>query len=176
MASRHVWLGLTALSKKDREDLLGAPVSTEGLFGSVSSVTQRVSRLEEERVQLSHVLPPAPPPQGPRDFMQGRERSATVKRRERRRHRAAAPSTSTAHPVAPAYRRSRGRAAQLRQAPQQQRAPGLGAPSSRSRLAGGGSASVGGEIPSTGDARANPAWGKGGCPVPCSRAPRQGRR
>ena len=85
--------------------------------------------------------------------MQGRERSATVKRRERRRHKAAAPSTSTAHPVAPAYRRSQGRAARLRQAPQQQ----SGAPSLRSRLAGGGSASVGGEIPSTGDARANPA-------------------
>jgi len=64
VASRHVWLGLTALSKKDREDLLGAPVSTEGLFGSVSSVTQRFSHLEEERVQLSRmlslVLPQAP--------------------------------------------------------------------------------------------------------------------
>ena len=55
-------LGLTALSKKDREDLLGAPVSTEGLFGSVSSVTQRFSRLEEERVQLSRMLSLAPPP------------------------------------------------------------------------------------------------------------------
>ena len=29
VASRHVWLGLTALCRKDREDLLGAPVSTE---------------------------------------------------------------------------------------------------------------------------------------------------
>jgi len=61
VASRHVWLGLTALSKKDREDLLGAPVSAEGLFGSISSVTQRFSRLEEERVQLSRMLPLAPP-------------------------------------------------------------------------------------------------------------------
>ena len=60
VASRHVWLGLTALSKKDREDLLGAPVSSEGLFGSNSSVTQRFSRLEEERVQLSRMLPLAP--------------------------------------------------------------------------------------------------------------------
>ena len=40
VVSPHVWLGLTALSKKDREDHLGAPMSTEGLFGSVSSVTQ----------------------------------------------------------------------------------------------------------------------------------------
>ena len=31
VASLHVWLGLTALAKKDRDDLLGAPVSTEGL-------------------------------------------------------------------------------------------------------------------------------------------------
>ena len=61
VASRHVWPGLTALSKKDREDLLGATVSTEGLFGSVSSVTQRFNRLEEERVQLSRMLSLAPP-------------------------------------------------------------------------------------------------------------------
>ena len=60
VASRHVWLRLTALSQKDREDLLGAPVSTEGLFGSVFSVTQ-FSRLEEERVQLSRMLSLAPP-------------------------------------------------------------------------------------------------------------------
>jgi len=32
VASRHVWLGLTALTRKDRDDLLGAPVTTEGLF------------------------------------------------------------------------------------------------------------------------------------------------
>ena len=86
VASRHVWLGLTALYKKDREDLLGAPVSTEGLFGSISSVTQRFSHLEEERVQLSRMLPLAPPqaPQRapPRVSLQARERSVTAKRRE----------------------------------------------------------------------------------------------
>jgi len=83
VASRHVWLGLTALSRKDREDLLGAPVSTEGLFGSITSVTQRFSRLEEERVQLSRMLPLALPRAPP----QGRERGAKVRRRERRRCR-----------------------------------------------------------------------------------------
>jgi len=41
VASRHVWLGLTALSKKGREDLLRALVSTEGFFWLISSVTQR---------------------------------------------------------------------------------------------------------------------------------------
>ena len=81
VALRHVWLGLTALSKKDREDLLGGPVSTEGLFGSISSVTQRFSCLEEERVQLSCMLPLAPP-QAPQRAplwasLQPRERSAT---------------------------------------------------------------------------------------------------
>ena len=85
VALRHVWLGLTALSKKDREDLLGAPVSTEGLFGSISSVTKRFSRLEEERVQLSHMLPLALPqaPQRapPRASLQARECSVTVRRR-----------------------------------------------------------------------------------------------
>ena len=83
VASRHVWLGLTALSKKDREDLLGAPVSTEGLFGLITSVTQRFSRLEEERVQHSRMLPLALPqaPQRapPRASLQARERSATVR-------------------------------------------------------------------------------------------------
>jgi len=79
VALRHVWLCLTALSKKDRDDLLGVPVSTEGLFGSITSVTQRFSRLEEERTQLSRMLllarPQAPP--------QGRERQVVVRRKER---------------------------------------------------------------------------------------------
>ena len=64
VASRHVWLGLTALSRKDRKDLLGAPVSTEGLFGSITSDTQRFRRLEEERLQLSR-MPPLALPQAP---------------------------------------------------------------------------------------------------------------
>jgi len=78
VALRHVWLGLTAPTKKDRDYLLGAPVSTEGLFGSISSVTQRFSRLEEERVQLSRMLPLARPQAPP----EGRERPV-VRRRER---------------------------------------------------------------------------------------------
>ena len=61
MTSRHVWLGLTALAKKDRDDLLGAPVATEGLFGSIASVTQRFNRLEVEKAQLSRMLPLAHP-------------------------------------------------------------------------------------------------------------------
>jgi len=119
---------LTALSGKDRDDLLRAPVSTEGLLGSITSVTQRFSRLEEERVQLSRMLPlvlPRAPPQG-------RERGATVRRRERRRYRAptapVAPSTSSARPAEPAqYRHSRGRPVQPQQAPPEQRASGWGA-------------------------------------------------
>ena len=83
VASLHVWLGLTALSRKDREDLLGAPVSTEGLFGAITSVTQRFRRLEEERLQLSRMLPLALPQAPP----QGREHGATMRRRERRRYR-----------------------------------------------------------------------------------------
>jgi len=82
VASCHVWLSLTALSKKDRDDLLGAPVSTEGLFGSITSVTQRFSRLEEERAQLSRMLPLARSQALPR----GREHPAVVRRRERRRY------------------------------------------------------------------------------------------
>jgi len=113
VGSRHVWLGLTALSRKDRDELLGAPASTEGLFGSISSVTQRFRRLEEEKSQLSRMLPLALPQRG--------ERGITVRRRERRRFRApmapAAPSTSLAGPTEPAqYRHPRGQAARSRQA------------------------------------------------------------
>ena len=94
-----MWLGLTALSKKDRDDLLGAPVSTEGLFGSVTTVTQRFRRLEEERVQLSRMLPLALPQRG--------EREPTVRRRERRRSRA--PTAPAASPAS-----SAGSAGQVR--------------------------------------------------------------
>ena len=48
VGSRHVWLELTALQRKDREDLLGAPIALVGLFWSISSVSQRFKRLEEE--------------------------------------------------------------------------------------------------------------------------------
>jgi len=48
VGSHHVWLGLTALSRKDRDDLLGASVSAEGLFGSITSVTQRFRRLRRK--------------------------------------------------------------------------------------------------------------------------------
>jgi len=56
VASRHVWLGLTALAKKARDDLLGAPVATEGLFGSIASVTQRFNRLEVEVTRYDSTL------------------------------------------------------------------------------------------------------------------------
>ncbi|XP_010789410.1 integrin alpha-4 [Notothenia coriiceps] len=49
--------GLTALAKKNRDDLLGAPVATGGLFGSIASVTERFNRLEVEKAQLSRMLP-----------------------------------------------------------------------------------------------------------------------
>ena len=104
VGSHHAWLGLTALCKKDRDDLLGAPLSTEGLFGSITLVTQRFSRLEEERAQLSRMLPLVLP--------QRSEREATVRRRERHRYRAptapAASPTSSAGPEGRAqYQHSR---------------------------------------------------------------------
>ena len=52
-----MWLGLTALQREDREDLLGALITLDGLFGSLSSVTQHFQWLEEEKMQLScHLL------------------------------------------------------------------------------------------------------------------------
>jgi len=131
VGSRHVWLGLKALSRKDRDDLLGAPVSTEGLFGSISSVTQRFRRLEDEKSQLSRMLPLALPQRG--------ERGATVRRRERCRFRApmapAAPFTSSAGPAEPAqYRTRRDRLRdpdRPRQAPRRKRVSGWCGPSSR---------------------------------------------
>lgn len=42
----HVWLGLTAVPRLDRDDLLGAPILAQGLFGSISTVTQCLKRLE----------------------------------------------------------------------------------------------------------------------------------
>lgn len=132
VGSRHVWLGLTALSRSDRDDLLGAPISTAGLFGSVTAVTQRFRRLEEEREQLSRMLPLALPQRG--------ERGPTVRRRDRRR--ASVPMASVASPAysPSSARRSqrapRGQAGRFRRnpppAPRQQRAAGWGAPSARS--------------------------------------------
>ena len=108
VASHHVWLGLTALAKKDRDDLLGAPVTSEGLFGSISSVTQRFRLLEGERAQLSRMLPLARPQAPP----QGRERPAVVRRRERRWYRApmapVAPFASAVRPEEPARYRPSG--------------------------------------------------------------------
>jgi len=132
VGSRHVWLGLTALSKKDRDDLLGAPVSTEGLFRSITSVTQRFSRLEEERAQLSRMLPLALPQRG--------ESKVTVRRRERRRYRAptapaASPAPSAGSTGRVQFQHLQGQAGRSRRAsvpaPRQQRASGWGAPSSR---------------------------------------------
>lgn len=54
VTSRHVWLGLTTVSKSDREDLLGDPVSPQGLFRSISLVAQCLKKIEEELLQLSH--------------------------------------------------------------------------------------------------------------------------
>lgn len=39
VGSCHVWLGLTALEREDRKDLLRAPIAPDTLFGFVSSVT-----------------------------------------------------------------------------------------------------------------------------------------
>jgi len=130
--SRHVWLGLTALSRSDRDDLLEAPISTAGLFGSVTAVTQRFRRLEEEREQISRMLPLALPQRG--------ERGPTVRRRDRRR--ASVPIASVASPAHPLssvqrfQRAPRGQAGRSRRnpapAPHQQRAAGWGAPPARS--------------------------------------------
>lgn len=48
VGSHHVCLGLTANSRKDWNDLLGASVSEEGLSRLISFVDQRL-RMEEER-------------------------------------------------------------------------------------------------------------------------------
>lgn len=48
VSSHHVWLGLTTVSKLDRED-----VPIQGLFGSISPVAQRLKKQEEESLQLS---------------------------------------------------------------------------------------------------------------------------
>ena len=57
VGSCHVFVEITTLQRKDREDILGAPITSEGLFGSISSVTQRFIRLEKEKTQLScHLL------------------------------------------------------------------------------------------------------------------------
>lgn len=53
VGSSHVWLDLTAVPKKDRDDLLAAPVSSEGLLGLNLSVAQCLKMLEEENAQLS---------------------------------------------------------------------------------------------------------------------------
>lgn len=55
--SRLVWLGLTAVPKTDRDDLLETPVSAEGFFGSISSVAQCLQRQEEATLELSCHLP-----------------------------------------------------------------------------------------------------------------------
>lgn len=47
VVSRSVWLGLVAFQKLDQDDLLGALVSTERLFGSISSVSQCLKMLED---------------------------------------------------------------------------------------------------------------------------------
>lgn len=47
---------VTVVPKSDQENLLGAPVLMQGLFGSILSVAQTLKRLEEELSQLSHHL------------------------------------------------------------------------------------------------------------------------
>lgn len=82
VGSHHVWLGLTALHGKDREELLGALISSDGLFGSISSATPRFRRLEEEKAQLSRHLPLA---HGKGSEL--RRCNATLRRRARRQAR-----------------------------------------------------------------------------------------
>ncbi len=86
VGSRHVWLGLTALPRRDREDLLAAPVSSDGLFGSLTTVTQRLKRLEEEKAQLSRHLPLAATAKQKGEVTLPR-RNATARRRECRQRR-----------------------------------------------------------------------------------------
>lgn len=54
----HVWLGLTAVPKKDRADLPGTPESLEGLFVSIYLLPCCVccKRQEDETSQLSCYL------------------------------------------------------------------------------------------------------------------------
>lgn len=100
VGSRHVWLGLTALPRRDREDLLAAPVSTDGLFGSLTTVTQRLKRLEEEKAQLSRHLPLAAAAKQKGEVKLPR-RNATARRRERRQRRGFSAADPPADPQPP---------------------------------------------------------------------------
>lgn len=51
-----MWLGLTTLPRKDRDDLLGAPITSEGLFESILFFTQHFKWLEEEKSQLRRMV------------------------------------------------------------------------------------------------------------------------
>jgi len=95
VGSRHVWLGLTALPRREREDLLAAPVSTDGLFGSLNTVTQRLKRLEEEKAQLSRHLPLAARQRAESKLP---HRNATARRRERRQRKSFPTATPSAEP------------------------------------------------------------------------------
>ena len=78
-----------------REGLLAAPVSRTGLFGSLTTVTQRLKRLEEEKAQLSWHLPVSAAPPTHKSEERTSRRSAAARRRERCQNRAP-PATSTA--------------------------------------------------------------------------------
>ncbi|XP_042270481.1 olfactory receptor 52I2-like [Thunnus maccoyii] len=80
--------------RMDREVLLGATVTPDGLFGFFSSVTQCFNRLKEEKAQLSHHLPLAPSSNQRGNNM--RHRNVTARRRVRRQARAPAASTASA--------------------------------------------------------------------------------
>ena len=56
VGARHVWLSGTSLPRRDRDDLMAVPVSEDGLFGSLSVVTERLKRLDEEKTQLQKHL------------------------------------------------------------------------------------------------------------------------
>lgn len=84
VGSCDLWLDLTAVPKIEQDDLLGAPVSVEGLFGLISAVAQCLKRLHEFS-QLSHHLPLAHPQMGK---VETRENNATLRRKECCCHRA----------------------------------------------------------------------------------------
>lgn len=52
-----VWLGMTVVLKPDRDDLLGASISSGSLYGLIFLVAQGLEGLEEESAQISCHLP-----------------------------------------------------------------------------------------------------------------------
>lgn len=112
---RNLWLSLTAMRDADKNALLNAPVSRDGLFGpAVASASERFSRLEVERKHLSGHMPLQRRSPAPSSSLASAGTSQGKKRRARRPAAATRvatasqaphpPSTPVPHTTAPAER------------------------------------------------------------------------